>query len=335
MRIVLTTDILSEGQNLQDCFIVVNYDLPWAIIRLIQRAGRVDRIGQKSEEIFVYSFLPAEGVERIIRLRQRVRQRLQENGEVVGSDEAFFEDQQLDKKILDLYNENSQILDDPDSEVDLSSYAYQIWKDAIEADPAIEKKIVQLPSVVYSTKKADKQDGVLLYMKTADDYDALSWVDTKGEIVTESQFEILKAAKCNPDTPAVERLEHHHDLVRKSAEMIVKDSKFVGGQLGRPTSARYRVYNLLKRYTEDMKDTIFDTVALEKTMEEIYKFPLRELAKDILNRQLKSKIADHELAELVLNLRDEGRLCIIHEEKEEKEPRIICSLGLNKTGERQ
>ena len=335
LRIVLTTDILSEGQNLQDCFIVVNYDLPWAIIRLIQRAGRVDRIGQKSEEIFVYSFLSAEGVERIIRLRQRVRQRLQENGEVVGSDEAFFEDQQLDKKILDLYNENSQILDDPDSEVDLSSYAYQIWKDAIEADPAIEKKIVQLPSVVYSTKKADKQDGVLLYMKTADDYDALSWVDTKGEIVTESQFEILKAAKCNPDTPAVERLEHHHDLVRKSAEMIVKDSKFVGGQLGRPTSARYRVYNLLKRYTEDMKDTIFDTVALEKTMEEIYKFPLRELAKDILNRQLKSKIADHELAELVLNLRDEGRLCIIHEEKEEKEPRIICSLGLNKTGERQ
>jgi hypothetical protein len=39
----------------------VNYDLPWAIIRLVQRAGRVDRIGQKAEQIFCYSFLPAEG----------------------------------------------------------------------------------------------------------------------------------------------------------------------------------------------------------------------------------------------------------------------------------
>ena len=62
LRILLATDVLSEGQNLQDSAIVVNFDLPWAIIRLIQRAGRVDRIGQESEEILCYSFLPAEGV---------------------------------------------------------------------------------------------------------------------------------------------------------------------------------------------------------------------------------------------------------------------------------
>ena len=92
LRIVLATDVLSEGQNLQDCAIIVNYDLPWAIIRLIQRAGRVDRIGQKSDTILCYSFLPADGVERIIRLRSRVRQRLRENAEVVGTDEAFFDD---------------------------------------------------------------------------------------------------------------------------------------------------------------------------------------------------------------------------------------------------
>ena len=62
LRILVATDVLSEGQNLQDCHIVVNYDLPWAIIRIIQRAGRVDRIGQKAEEILCHSFLPADGV---------------------------------------------------------------------------------------------------------------------------------------------------------------------------------------------------------------------------------------------------------------------------------
>src|SRR5262249_46696365 len=85
LDVLLATDVLSEGQNLQDCSIVVNYDLPWAIVRLIQRAGRVDRIGQQAERIQCYSFLPANGVERIIRLRSRVRQRLQENAEVVGT----------------------------------------------------------------------------------------------------------------------------------------------------------------------------------------------------------------------------------------------------------
>ena len=68
LRVLVATDVLSEGQNLQDCSIVVNYDLPWAIIRLIQRAGRVDRIGQHADEILCHSFLPADGVERIIKL---------------------------------------------------------------------------------------------------------------------------------------------------------------------------------------------------------------------------------------------------------------------------
>jgi Helicase conserved C-terminal domain/PLD-like domain len=54
LRVMIATDVLSEGQNLQDCHIVVNYDLPWAIIRLIQRAGRVDRIGQTAERILAY-----------------------------------------------------------------------------------------------------------------------------------------------------------------------------------------------------------------------------------------------------------------------------------------
>jgi len=73
LRVLIATDVLSEGHNLQDCAIIVNYDLPWAIIRLIQRAGRVDRIGQKAEKILCYSFLPDEGVERIIKLRDRLR----------------------------------------------------------------------------------------------------------------------------------------------------------------------------------------------------------------------------------------------------------------------
>jgi len=62
-----------------------------ALIRLIQRAGRVDRIGQKSPNIICYSFLPQDGLERIINLRNRLAQRITENSEVVGSDEVFFD----------------------------------------------------------------------------------------------------------------------------------------------------------------------------------------------------------------------------------------------------
>jgi len=334
LRVLVATDVLSEGQNLQDCAIVVNFDLPWAIIRLIQRVGRVDRIGQKSENIVCYSFLPADGVERIIRLRSRIRQRLHENAEVVGTDEAFFEDDCNDETVLDLYNEKAGILDgEADTEVDLASYAYQIWKNAIDQKPEIEKMIEILPPVVYSTKAhkpTEKEpSGVMVYMKTPEGNDALAWMNDKGESVTESQYQILKMAECPPETPALPRQPNHHELVRKSVELIVAEEKTIGGQLGRPSGARFRTYERLKRHAEEVKGTLFESPELAKVIEEIYRYPLRQTAVDTLNRQLRSGISDQDLASLVIALRQEERLCLIHEEEQTQEPRIICSLGLS------
>jgi len=332
LRILVATDVLSEGQNLQDCAVVVNYDLPWAIIRLIQRAGRIDRIGQQAHEVCCYSFLPAEGIERLLRLRARVRSRLRDNAEVVGTDEAFFEDEDQ-QSVLDLYNEKSGILDgDDDAEVDLASYAYQIWKNAVTADPGLRRKIEDLPPVVYSARAYEptqvRPDGVLVYLRTAQGHDALSWVDRAGNSVTESQFEILRAAACAPDTAALPRLESHHALVSTAAGHIAHEERQVGGQLGRPSGARFRAYERLMRYAQTVANTLFDTKPLRRAIDDLYRYPLRQAAIDTLNRQLRSGISDEALAELVIALREEDRLCIIHDEDERQEPRIICSLGL-------
>lgn len=338
LRVLIATDVLSEGQNLQDCAIVVNYDLPWAIIRLIQRAGRVDRIGQQATHIPCYSFLPAEGVERIIRLRARVRRRLQENAEVVGADEAFFEDDRNDNIILDLYNEKSGILDgDTDDEVDLASRAYQIWKNAITADPTLQQTIPALPPVVYATRghqsNAKQPSGVLVYLRTAEDNDALAWVDQNGNSVTESQRAILDAAACSPETPALLRQAHHHELVQKGAQLIAAEEQSVGGQLGRPSGARFRIYERLERYARAINGTLFESEALLKAIDEIHRYPLRQSAVDTLNRQLRSGISDEDLAQLVISLREEDALCAVQEEQQTQEPRIICSLGLSDAGD--
>jgi hypothetical protein len=333
IQILLATDVLSEGQNLQDCRVVVNYDLPWAIIRLIQRVGRIDRIGQRAENLLCYSFLPADGVERIIRLRSRVRQRLRENAEVVGTDERFFDDDEDDGLLFDLYNEKSGLLDgEGDSEVDLASYAYQLWRNATEADPSLEKKVVELPDVVYSTRSHeeghDGPPGVLLYLRTSDDNDFLAWVDGEGNSVTQSQLTILEAAQCGPGTPALVRQERHHELVRKGVELIAERKRSGAGALGRPSGARFRTYERLKQYALSVQGSLFDFPDLHRAIDEIYRFPLRSGAVDQINRQLRAGIDDTDLVRLVLALREEDQLCIVREDEPDPEPRIICSLGL-------
>ena len=90
IRVLVSTDVLSEGQNLQDARVVVNYDLPWAVVRIVQRAGRVDRIGQTANEVVVASMLPPGGVEEVIGNHRRIRERLDANAVVFGGGERFF-----------------------------------------------------------------------------------------------------------------------------------------------------------------------------------------------------------------------------------------------------
>ena len=329
LRVLVATDVLSEGQNLQDAAIVVNYDLPWAIIRLIQRAGRVDRIGQQAEAIQCYTFMPADGVERIIRLRVRVRERLKQNKEVIGTDEAFFEDDHDDTVLKDIYHEKAGVLDDPeDDEVDLSSYAWQIWNNATKDNDTLRQEIETLPNVVYSAKSKAEQDGALVYLRTADDNDALAWLSGEGKVVTESQLDILRAAACEPDTPARPRTDQHHDLVKQAVSAMVTQEKTAGGNLGRPSGPRARAYERLKRLAEERKRTLFPDSELELAVDDIYRRPLKEGAYDTLRRQLKSGVRDDDLAELVKLLREEGNLVQDDEEIARHEPQIICSMGL-------
>jgi len=251
----------------------------------------------------------------------------------VGTDEAFFEDDEGEQEIVDLYNEKAGILDgEAETEVDLASYAYQIWKNATDKNPKLKKIIPELSDVVYSTRDyqptEDKPEGVLVYLRTAEGTDALKWLDKDGQSVTESQFVVLKAAECPPKTPAIPRHEKHHELVKKSADLILEEDKTVGGGLGNRRGARFRTYERLKRYIEEVKGTLFETEELKRAVDQIYRHPLKEYAKDALNRQLRSGASDQTLAELVVALWGEDRLCAVHEEDRSYEPKIICSMGL-------
>lgn len=337
LRVLVATDVLSEGQNLQDAHVVVNYDLPWAIIRLIQRVGRVDRIGQASDKIYAYSFLPKEGLDRIIALRSRLTDRLRENAEVVGTDELFFEDETPSGLLNDLYTERSGVLDEDDEagEVDLASYCYQIWA---EASAGARKAVEALPDVVYSAKAAtNDQSGALVFVRTGDGSSALSRLDGAGNILTESPLAILKAAECLPTEPPLIRANNHHALVRRALEAAEKEG-VAGGRLGSPRSVARRSYERLKREIETLRRAPDDLLApsaatleaLERVVGDMFQNPLRQSARDALGAALRDGRSDADFAALIVTLRNEDRLCL-HEDDDDLVhigPQIVCSMGL-------
>ncbi len=339
LRVLITTDILGEGQNLQDAHVVVNYDLPWAIIRLIQRAGRVDRIGQQSDTIMAYSFVPAAGVDRIINLRRRLSRRLQENQEVIGSDETFF-GEEAEKRLREIYTEKSGALeDDRDEDVDLASVALQIWNSAAEAD---RKTAQQLPPITVAARALDTGPtstpgpaGAITYLRFPDGTDAMVRVDSQGQLVSQSLAGIFRIVACGPDTLALPRAENHHELVAKGVQAALEEQTTFGGQLGSLRSVRRQVYERLKRCRElhQRRPNLFSKPYLDgipAILDALLRYPLRDIARTSLKRQIDLRIDDDGLANMTMRLHEEDRLVTISQVDDsiQPEPQIVCSMGL-------
>jgi hypothetical protein len=133
-------------------------------------------------------------------------------------------------------------------------------------------------------------------------------------------------------------------LVKKAVEYINDASTKLGGQLGKTTGARYRAYMRLDTWLKQNTGTLFESGEIKRTHEDIYNYPLRDYAKEVINRELKSGVSessaeprrgegsslpDEQLIELLTGLREKGELSIKDEDSPAlKEPRIICSMGL-------
>lgn len=82
--VLVTTDVLAEGMNLQDCRNIINYDLPWNPMRLVQRHGRIDRIGSPHDDVYISCFFPDERLEELLDLETRIRHKVAQAAATVG-----------------------------------------------------------------------------------------------------------------------------------------------------------------------------------------------------------------------------------------------------------
>lgn len=88
IKILCSTDVLSEGQNLQDCGIIINYDLHWNPVKMVQRNGRISRLGSTFEQVKVFNFRPEDQLDKFLRLMLKLQEKIQVIGASVGLDSS-------------------------------------------------------------------------------------------------------------------------------------------------------------------------------------------------------------------------------------------------------
>lgn len=106
---LIATDKLSEGQNLQDCGMIVNYDLHWNPVRMIQRNGRINRLGTVHEEIFIYNFRPEEQLESYLQLVRKLQDKINLIRYTIGSDQSVLDEEPIPQDFTeDLYSRDEK-----------------------------------------------------------------------------------------------------------------------------------------------------------------------------------------------------------------------------------
>ena len=315
LNILVATDVLSEGQNLQDASIVVNYDLPWAIIRLIQRAGRVDRVGQTSDTVEILSFFH-ESIENVLSLRDRIRHRLSQNAKAFGSDEKFFGTKEETAIIEGLYNGDLPE-DGSEADNDASSLAYEIWMRAKSEDPQRAARVERMSDLVFATRPAriSEVNSIGVFVRTERGLDGFGLKKQNSyDLVT--SYEALKFFECTPETPGLKTLEEHFSSVQGLVHGPLQQPTIISGQL---TGIRKRVYQRLKSNLQEMP------LEVATALEALYKTPLTAEAESRLSKALTAR-SNEDLGILISALHSDGRL-VIQEGPGIDPIRIVCSMG--------
>ncbi len=210
--ILVSTEILGEGMNLQDAQVVINYELHWNPVRIIQRIGRIDRIGSEHDEVFVYNFFPQEELEKEIKVEEKVTKRIDEIIKLYGTDEKTIsmDEEEVRKRLFKIYTEDERSLEE--EEIVSTSHQYrQKWLKLKEEYPEEYKIALSLPEMVGTGLKANDR-GIVVFCK-ADDYFRLRLANEAGEIIERDDWKILPLLECAPETPSASLFDNHYNIV--------------------------------------------------------------------------------------------------------------------------
>ena len=333
ISLLITTDVLSEGVNLQAGQIIINYDFHWNPTRLIQRAGRIDRIGSKNESVTVHNFLLAQEMKSDFKLEDYVDAKINNIQQIIGEDYKILKlDEQINTKDLyAIYKGDNSILDREEKNPLEPSKFEKILRDIQVNDPKFWKEFKAIPDGIRSSDNIKFGGQLLLACESGTaksnkikKYYLIDESKDIKEIRVQKVLEILES-----DDKISHSLPSNYDkLLSIGWNKFIEDVEQIKARtfsVQLNSSQKWIIERLIKM---NKIEKFSDKKTMIETLRKAYSIPI---LKGKLNKELlkikKSEMTDSELiqhlSQLYVHYNLQNR--VVRDEEESKSPRILYS----------
>lgn len=331
IRLLVATDVLAEGLNLQDCSVVLNYDLHWNPVRLIQRFGRIDRIGSEFDKIYGLNFLPETALEKELGIQAVLKARIQEIHETIGEDAAILDkSEQINEESMYAIYERGEVEDsDEEDMIDLNE-AEEYFRTLAKNDPSEYEKIRNLRDGIRSARMESARQ--IFVFCQAGNYKKLYLVQEDGHISSNELPTVLKAIMATKEVEGKDQLpQGYNQKVMKVKSSFAEEVKHLESQREhtiRQTLAQKYIMRELRALFSQSEDE--DQKAQINEMEKAFRqSPTSAVSKELNILRRNGVVGESLLKSLIQiyhshRLRDRLEYAPEHTDKNDA-PRIICS----------
>ncbi len=211
--IVISTEVLAEGVNLHRANVIVNYDTPWNSTRLMQRIGRVNRIGSTAKEVYIFNFFPTTKVNNSIELEKKAKMKLFAFHAALGEDSQIYSTDE-NPESFGLFDKD--IDEERDEKLRYLMWLRQLKKD----DPNLIKRISKLPLRARTGRKSKFIPGSTIVFIRNKRRDAFTFVREDGSIEELTFLEAVKEFEARVDEKPIPLHNKHHEQVQTALDVF-------------------------------------------------------------------------------------------------------------------
>ena len=221
IQILISTDVLAEGVNLHRSYSIINYDLPWNPTRVLQRVGRVNRVGSENEKIDIYNFFPTDESEKQLGLEVNIKSKIQAFHDTLGEDAKYLTNEEIvtshelfgDSLYKKLSSKETYVQEDDEYKSELEYLKY--LRDIRDNDTGLFETIKRLPKKARSAKSEDTSNsGLVTFFRKGK---LKKFIHTNGLQVEEKPFfDAVNIFKCEPDERRENVPKEYYDYLMKN-----------------------------------------------------------------------------------------------------------------------